>query len=175
MRVPHVGLRCFSSLLGAWKAIAGEAESMEEKVFLNVVGPMCHGMREVPLPVASSLAPYPHLCCVRQGGRATALHYLKTQDSDGDGKISRPEFDHFIDALRTHPKYRKDDMVSNPEQLSKMRPPRNAPKGGSWALSDGTFGFFRELQYTDPDGYTWDESGTCTTAGYQYDMDMSAN
>ena len=62
-------------------------------------------------------------------------------------------------------RYRKENVISNPEELAKMRPPRNAPPGGYWGLSDGVFGFNRQLQYTDPDGYTWDEAGTCTTAG----------
>ena len=78
---------------------------------------MCHGMREARRPPTASPPhsrifsfrlnlPSPQARCTQpQGGRATALHYLKTQDTDGDGKISRAEFDKFIDALRTHPKY----------------------------------------------------------------------
>ena len=58
------------------------------------------------------------------------------------------------------------------QRLSLMRPPVGAPKGGTWAVGSSML-FFKHLVYTDPDGYTWDESGTCTTPGYQYDNDMS--
>jgi len=144
---------------GAWDHLRRGLDVLDEKAFTKAIGPVTFGMPE--------------------GGRNMALHYFHSADHNADCVITEMEFYDFLDAVRLHEFYRGDDV----QDFSKMRNPKGAPKGGTWiqeavirlpGLQDVANSMsWKRLVYIDPDGYRWDESGTCITPGYQYDNDES--